>query len=175
VTVSVTVVTGVTVADEVTPGVPEVVVTVEDAEAPEEGVLPPEAGAVRVPEIVTDGVKVGTVGVEEDPLQAETATGARRVKAPQLRAVSLARRAAPAVVVRTFMEPSSCARQMTTVFPGPGVRNPDTGKEKSVTDLVAARCAAGRSPKTPAAIKVRPVAGADVQWPVYHRNIRLTE
>jgi len=64
---------------------------------------------------------------------------------------------------------------MTSVFPGPGIRNPDTGKEKSVTVLVAARSAAGRSLKTPTAIKVWPLTGANVQWPVYHRNIRLTE
>jgi hypothetical protein len=63
---------------------------------------------------------------------------------------------------------------MTTVFPGPGVSN-RYWQGKRVTDPVAARAAAGRSLKTPTAIKVRPVAGADVQWPVYHRNIRLTE
>ena len=76
---------------------------------PEDGVLPLEAGAVTervaVPEMVTDGVNVGTVGVEEDPLQAETATGARRVRAPQHRAVSLRRSAVPAIVVCTFMGP----------------------------------------------------------------------
>ena len=72
--------------------------------APEAGVLAPEAGAVTVPEMVTDGVKVGTVGVEVDPLQAETATGASRVRAPQHTAVSLARNVA-AIVVRTFMGP----------------------------------------------------------------------
>jgi hypothetical protein len=49
---------------------------------------------------------------------------------------------------------------MTTVFPGPGVRNRER-KGKRVTDPVAARAVAGRSPKTPAAIKARPVAGAD--------------
>jgi hypothetical protein len=109
VTVSVTVTSGVVVgAGELTPGVPDAVV---DVVAPEEALLPSEAGAVAVavrvivPEMVTDGVKVGMVGVEEDPLQAVTATGARRVRAPQHRTVSLARSAVPAVVVRTFMEP----------------------------------------------------------------------
>jgi hypothetical protein len=90
---------------ELTPGVPEEEVVV----VPDEGVLPPEAGAVpepvAVPEMLTDGVKVGTVGVVEDPLQAVTATGARRVRAPQHRAVSLARSTVPAIVVRTFMGP----------------------------------------------------------------------
>jgi hypothetical protein len=107
VTVSVTVAMGVTVAegveeDEVTPGVPVSEV------APEEGVLPPEAGAVGEPDavpVVTVGEKLGTFGVEADPLQAETATGARMVRAPQHRAVSLARSAVPAIVVCTFMGP----------------------------------------------------------------------
>src|ERR1700693_647730 len=107
VTVSVTVTSGVAVeAGELTPGVPDAGV---DVVAPEEGLLPSEAGAVAVrfivPEMVTDGVKVGMAGVEEDPLQAVTATGARRVRAPQHRTVSLARSAVPAVVVRTFMKP----------------------------------------------------------------------
>jgi hypothetical protein len=107
VTVSVTVTWGVAVeAGELTPGVPDAVV---DVVAPEEALLPSEAGAVAVrvivPEMVTDGVKVGMFGVEEDPLQAVTATGARRVRAPQHRTVSLARSAVPAVVVRTFMKP----------------------------------------------------------------------
>ena len=104
VTVLVTVGVAVAVAEpelELTPGVPGEVVL------PDEGVVLPEAGAVAepvaVPEMVTDGVKVGIVGDVEDPLQAETATGARRVRAPQHRAVSLARSAVPPVVVRTFM------------------------------------------------------------------------
>ncbi len=91
------------VAVEVTPGVPEAVVWLDVA--PEEGALAPEAGAVRVPETVTDGVKVGIVGDVEDPPQAETATGARRIRALQHRAVSLARSAVPVIVVRTFMGP----------------------------------------------------------------------
>jgi hypothetical protein len=110
VTVSVTVAVGMAVEeDDGTPGVPEAVVSVEDAVTPEEAELPPEAGAVPepvvVPEVLTDGVKVGIVGDVEDPLQAETATGARRVRAPQHRAVSRARSAVPPVVVRTFMAP----------------------------------------------------------------------
>jgi hypothetical protein len=109
VTVLVTVAVGVPVGElEATPGVPEAVVLV-DVEAPDEAVLPPEADAVAVwvtvPEMVTDGVNVGIVGDVEDPLQAEMATGASRVRAPQHRAGSLARSAVPAIVVRTFMGP----------------------------------------------------------------------
>jgi hypothetical protein len=86
---------------EVTPGVPgEVVVVV----APEEGVLPSEAGAV--PEMVTDGEGVGIFGVEDEPpLQAETVARASRARAPQQMAVSLAPSAVPALVVRTFIGP----------------------------------------------------------------------
>jgi len=98
VTVSVTVTVGVTVGEgEVTPGVG---VWVEGVVAPEAGVLAPEAGAM-----LAVGVRLGTVGVEADPLQAETATGASRVRAPQDTTVSLARNAVPATVVRTFMGP----------------------------------------------------------------------
>jgi hypothetical protein len=86
---------------ELTPGVPDA------ALLPEEGVLPEEAGAVTdpVPEVVTDGEK--TVGVVEDVdvVQAETATGASRIRVPQDRTVSLARTGVPAVVLRTFMAP----------------------------------------------------------------------
>src|SRR5580704_13311652 len=104
VTVFVTVTAGWAAGEfELTPGVPEPVVL------PGEAVLPPEAGAVpdprTVPEMVTDGVNVGIVGDVEDPLQAEMATGARRVRAPKHRAVSLARSAGPANVVHTFMGP----------------------------------------------------------------------
>jgi hypothetical protein len=105
-----------------TPGVPADVVPPEpgDVVVPEPGdVVLPEAGAV--PEPVTVAVKVGTVGVEEEaPLHADTAaSGAIRVRALQQRAVSLAPSAVPAIVTRTFMKPSSSARQMTTVFPVP--------------------------------------------------------
>ena len=83
---------------ELKPGVPEEVV-------PDEGEAGAVPEAVAVPEMVTDGVKVGMVGDVDDPLQAETATGARRVRAPQHRTVSLARSAVPVIVVRTFMGP----------------------------------------------------------------------
>ena len=49
---------------------------------------------------------------------------------------------------------------MTTVFPGPGVRN-RYWQGKGVTNPVAARAAAGRSPENAVGIKAWPVAGAD--------------
>ena len=84
---------------ELTPGVPDATVL------PDEGELPEEADAVTDPvgEVVTDGEK--TVGVEdEDEVHAETATGASRVRAAQQKAVSLAPRGVPAIVLRTFMD-----------------------------------------------------------------------
>ena len=49
---------------------------------------------------------------------------------------------------------------MTTVFPGPGVRN-RYWQGKGVTDPVAARAAAGRSPENAVGHKAWPVVGAD--------------
>ena len=99
VTVTVAVAVGGAGVLEVTPGVPG------------EVVLPFEAGAVAEPvpadEVVTEVEIEGIVGVvgEEVELQAETATGAIRIRAPQPRAVSLAPSAVLALVVRTFMGP----------------------------------------------------------------------
>jgi hypothetical protein len=154
---------------EVTPGVevlPDGDVTPERADAPD-----------AVP-VITDGEKIvgGAVGgaVDDPEVQAETATRARRVRAPQHRAVSLALSGVPAVVPRTFMDPSSCARQMTTVFPLPAA---ETGiSERKMRDRSGRRPRRHRQvPKAPAVIKARPVSGADAQWPVHHRDIRLTE
>jgi hypothetical protein len=147
VTVCVTVTTG----DASGVGVPEFTPGVPDGEElAGERVPPEEAGAVpdTVP-VVTDGEKiVGVVDVDVDveEVHAETATGASRVRAPQQRTVSLALSGVPAIVPRTFMDPSSCAGQMTTVFPLPAA---ETGipERKCLTDLAAARAATGRSRK----------------------------
>jgi hypothetical protein len=133
VTVSVTVVVfgggaagaTVAVAVEVTPGVADGE-WLPDAEA---------AAAVRDPvgEVVTDGVK--TVGEDEDvdEVQAETATGASRIRAPQQRVVSLAPAGLPAIVPRTFMAPPPAPhlhRADDDCVPGPGARN-RTGKKNT--------------------------------------------
>jgi hypothetical protein len=60
---------------------------------------------VAVAEPVTEGEKTVGVVEDEDEVQAETAAGASRVRAPQQTAVSLALSAVPAIVVRTFIEP----------------------------------------------------------------------
>jgi hypothetical protein len=95
---------------ELTPGVPDSEVL------PSEGVFSEAVGAPPDSVPVTDGVKLteGVVG-DEDEVHAETATGTRRARAPQQRAVSLTLNCVP----RTFMNPSSCAGQMTIVFPFP--------------------------------------------------------
>jgi hypothetical protein len=160
---------------ELTPGVPDAEALPDSEELPDEGVVPEEAGAVpdAVP-VVTDGEK--TVGVEVDvpEVHAETATGTSRVRAPQQRAVSLALSGVPAIVPRTFMDPSSCAGQMTIVFPFPAA---ETGiPETKTRDRSGRRPRRHRQvPKSTDGHMARPLSGADVQWPVHHRNIRLTE
>jgi hypothetical protein len=95
-------------APEDTPGVPDGDVLPDEAEPSDEADLPDEAElpaeAVPVGEVVTVGeMIVGAVG--DDEVQAETVTGASRVRAPQHSAVSLAPNGVPAVVPRTFIDP----------------------------------------------------------------------
>ena len=127
VTVCVTVTSGVAgdavaVAVAVTPGV-EVL--------PDGDVSAEEAVAVTVAVPDTDGEK--TVGgvVEVEEVQAERATGASRARAPQQRAVRVALSGVLAIVPRTFMDPSSCAGQMTIVFPFPAAETGISGKENA--------------------------------------------
>jgi hypothetical protein len=158
--VCVTVTSG--VADDVggvglTPGVPVSVVL------PDEGVLPAVGAPPDAVPVVTDGEKVtaGVVG-DEDEVHAETATGTSRVRAPQQSAVSLALNGVPPIVPRTFMDPSSCAGQMTIVFPFPAV---ETGiPERKTRDRSRRRPRRHRQvPKAPTAITAGPVSGADAQ------------
>jgi hypothetical protein len=129
---------------ELTPGVPV------SEELPDEGVLLVEPVAVPV-------LTVGTMiwGVDEDEVHAETATGTSRVRAPQQRAVSLALNGVPAIVPRTFMDPSSCAGQMTIVFPFPAA---ETGiPERKTRDRSGRRPRRHRQvPKAPAPLRQGP-------------------
>jgi hypothetical protein len=89
---------------EDTPGVLCGDVLPDKAEASDEAELPAEAEVPEDAEVVTVGEMI--VGlVDEDEVQAETATGASSVRAPQHSAVSLAPNGVPAVVPRTFMGP----------------------------------------------------------------------
>lgn len=63
------------------------------------------AESVGVAEVPTEGEDVGSAPEDEDDVQAVMVTEARMVKMPQPRVASLTRNAAPAGVVRTFMEP----------------------------------------------------------------------
>jgi hypothetical protein len=109
-------------APEDTPGVPDGDVLPDEAEASDEAELPEDAAAVPVDEVVTVGeMIVGVVG-EEDEVQAETATGASRIRAPQHSAVSLAPNGVPAVVPRTFMDPPPAPADDVLV-PAPSGRN----------------------------------------------------
>jgi hypothetical protein len=113
--VTVTPACGLDVADaaaEDTPGVPDADAPSAEADVPEEADVaeeadvpeeaePPEAD---VPPVTVGEMIVGVVG-EEDEVQAETVTGASRIRAPQHSAVSLAPNGVPAVVPRTFIDP----------------------------------------------------------------------
>lgn len=143
---------------ELTPGVPDAEALPDAEELPDEGVVP-EAGAVPV---VTDGEKTVGGAVDVPEVHAETATGASRVRAPQQRAVSLALSGGPAIVPRTFMDPSSCAGQMTTVFPLPAAETAIS--ERKMRDRSGRRPRRhGQVPKAPATIKAGPLSGADAQ------------
>jgi hypothetical protein len=182
VTVVVTVTWGVTVAVAVVepaagvlgdealpdPGEPS-----DPGETPDAGEPPEVTCADAVPEVRV-GEKDEGGAVDAPEVHAETATGTRRVRAAQQRAVSLALNGVPAIVPRTFMDPSSCAGLMTIVFPFPAA---ETGiRERKTRDRSGRRPRRRKQvPKAPAAITAGPVSGADVQWPVRHRNIRLTE
>jgi len=107
VSVTVTVGCGLGAADaapEETPGVLAGDVLWAEAEVPDEAEVPGEADVVPVAvgELVTVGEMI--VGVDEDEVQAETATGPSSARAAQHSAVSLAN-GVPAVVPRTFMDP----------------------------------------------------------------------
>jgi hypothetical protein len=122
--------------------------------------------------------KVAGAVVVVDAEQAETATQANTVKAPQPAAVSLALSTVPAMVVRTFMEPPRGSGRWppcfpdpaSETFPDPGRRNVGEGKRA----VVPAR-PEGESATTPASHKERPMDGADRQWRAQHGNIRLRE
>jgi hypothetical protein len=109
-------------APEDTPGVPDGDVLADEAEASDEAELPEDAAAVPVDVLVTVGeMIVGVVG-EEDEVQAETVTGASRIRAPQHSAVSLAPNGVPTVVPRTFMDPPPAPADDVLV-PAPSGRN----------------------------------------------------
>jgi hypothetical protein len=105
----------------------------------------------------------------EDPEQAETDAEANMAKVAQPTAVNRVLSPAPMMVVRIFMGPPHASGSWRTSFP---VR---ASEERSRVGPVAARAAEGRSPEAPTAIKVKPVDGTDMKWPIHHWNIRLRD
>ncbi len=85
---------------------------------------------VAVAETVIEGVKVGTVGEEEDDVQPEITPEATMVKVPQPMAVSRTLSAVPAMVARTFIEPPRAPGRTVNPFPVPASENRiGTGKQ----------------------------------------------
>jgi hypothetical protein len=132
---------------EVEPGIPAAELL------PDADVLPLGATAVRDPpdEVVTVGEKAGTVGVDVDEpeVQAETATGASKIRAAHQRVVSLTTSGLPAIVPRTFMDPppAPLLRGADEDCVSRSRRQKPVPERKRVTGLVAARAATGRSRK----------------------------
>jgi hypothetical protein len=141
---------------ETTPGVPLGDVLPDEGDVPDEV----EADAVPVPvdELVTVGEMIVGVVVDVPEVHAETARGTSSVRAPQHSAVSLAPNGVPAVAPRTFMDPPP-AQADDVLFPAPGDRNRESAKET----------------RQPSGLTPRAAAGAEAQWPVLPRNIRLME
>jgi len=131
----------------------------------------PLGNAVDLAEALPPGEKLVGAAEGDDAVQAETAAEARRVKVPQPMAVNLALSPVPAVVVRTFMEPPHASGRWA-LFPGPGTRNRHR-KGNAWPTRHCPRLPKGKPPKAPKAIKVKPMDGTDMQWPVHHWNIRL--
>lgn len=97
--------------------------------------------------------EVGPAAEGEDPVQAETAAETSTVMVVQPMMANLALSPAPAMVVRTFMEPPHASGGPHARIPAPDRRR------KGKRELAAAGPAGGSSPETAAAIKIRPADG----------------
>src|SRR6266487_5843737 len=117
---------------------------------------------VGVAEPDTPGENEVGVGEGEDAVQAETDAEATMAKVTQQAAVNLALRPVPMVVVRIVMGPPYASGRCRTRFPVPA------SEEKSRPDRSLPAPTEGRSPEGPTAIKVKPIDGTDMKWPVHH-------
>jgi hypothetical protein len=124
---------------------------------------------VGVAEPVAPGENGVGVGEGEDAVQAETDAEATMAKVAQQAAVNLELRPVPMMVVRIVTGPPYASGRRRTVS--------RSRHRKRNRDRVGhcPRPAEGRSPEAPTAIKVRPIDGTDMKWPVHHRNIRLRD
>ena len=112
-------------------------------------------GKCGVAEPVPAGENVVGVAEGEDAVQAETDAEASMAKVAQPTPVNLALSPVPMMVVRIFMGPPHASGRWRTRFPVLA------SEEKSRAD--------------PTAIKVKPMDGIDMKWPVHHWNIRLRD
>jgi hypothetical protein len=110
--------------------------------------------AVVEAELVTVGEKEGTVGtvVDEDAEQAERATEASMVKAPQATAVSRTLSTVPAMIGRTFIEPPQGSGRRRIYFPVPAAQT-GPGRENARLAQSLLGSGNGGAPKTPAGRK----------------------
>jgi hypothetical protein len=161
VTVAVAVVTPVVLGDEGPPDPPP-----DPGEPSGAGDPPVLTCADAAVPVVTVGENTVGVDVVVPEVHAETATGTRRVRAPQQRAVSLALSGVPTSVPRTFMDPSSCAGQMTVVFPFPAA---ETGIPERKT-----RGRSGRRPRRRKQIRKRRRPLRQGLCPAQTRNSQFT-
>ena len=124
---------------------------------------------VGVAEPVAPGENGVGVGEGEDAVQAETDAEATMAKVAQQAAVNLELRPVPMMVVRIVTGPPYASGRRRAVS--------RSRHRKRNRDRVGhcPRPAEGRYPEAPTAIKVRPIDGTDMKWPVHHWNIRLRD
>jgi hypothetical protein len=124
---------------------------------------------VGVAEPVTAGENGVGVGEGEDAVQAETDAEATMAKVAQQATVNLELRLVPMMVVRIVTGPPCASGRRRTVS-----RSRHRKRNRGWAGYCP-RPAEGRPPEVPTAIKVKPIDGTDMKWPVHHWNIRLRD
>jgi hypothetical protein len=133
------------------------------------GLPEPPGRAVGVAEPVTAGENGVGVGEGEDAVQAESDAEATMAKVAQQAAAALELRPVPMMVVRIVTGPPHASCRRRTVFPVLA------SEEKSWPDRSLPAPGRRQISKVPTAIKVKPIDGTDMKWPVHHWNIRLRD
>ena len=133
------------------------------------GLSEPPGRIVAVAEPVTAGENGVGVGEGEDAVQAESDAEATMAKVAQQAAAALELRPVPMMVVRIVTGPPHAAGSRRTGFPVLA------SEEKSWQDLSLPAPGRRQISKVPTAIKVKPIDGTDMKWPVHHWNIRLRD
>lgn len=133
------------------------------------GLPEPLGRIVGVAEPVTAGENGVGVGEGEDAVQAESDAEATMAKVAQQTAVTLELRPVPMMVVRIVTGPPHASGRRRTVFPVLA------SEEKSWQGRSLPAPGRRQISKVPTAIKVKPIDGTDMKWPVHHWNIRLRD